>query len=61
MRGNGSFDHCATTREHDLGAEVIVTHFWCDLSIPVVRVNEVGFVEAVRVWSQVFSREILNR
>jgi hypothetical protein len=61
MRGNASFDHCATTREHDLGAEVIVTHFWRDLSITAVWVNEVGVVKVVRVWGQVVGREILNR
>jgi hypothetical protein len=30
-----SFDHCATTGEHDLGAEIIVTHCGRDLSITV--------------------------
>ena len=40
-RGNASFDHCATMREHDLGAEVIVTHFRSDLSIAVVGVDEI--------------------
>ena len=63
LRGNVSFDHCATTttREHDLVAEVIITHFWRDLSITVVRINEVGFVIVVKVWGQVFGREFLNR
>ena len=60
-RGNASFDHCATTREHDLGAEVIVTHFRSDLSIAVVVVDGVGFIIVVGVRGQVFGRKILNR
>ncbi len=48
------------TREHDLGAEVIVTHFWSDLSIAVVGVNGVGFIIVVGVRGQVFGREIQN-
>jgi len=38
-RGNASFDHCSATGKHDLGTEVIITHFWRDLSITVVRVK----------------------
>ena len=59
--GNASSDHCASTREHDLSTEVIVTHFWSDLSITVVRVDGNGVIIVVRVRGQVFGREILNR
>ncbi len=60
LRGNAAFHHCASTREHDLSTEVIVTHFWSDLSITVVRVNGIGVVIVVGVRGQVFGREILN-
>ena len=60
-RGNTSFDQCPATGKHYLGAEVIITHFWCDLSVTVVMVNGVAVVEVVGVRGQVFGREILNR
>ena len=60
-RSNASFDHCATTREHDLGAEVVVTHFRGDLSIAVVGVDGVDFIIVVGVRGQVFGGKILNR
>ncbi len=59
--GNASFDHCSAMVKHDLGAEVIITHFWRDLSVTVVRVNGVDVVKVVRVRGQVFGRKILNR
>ncbi len=46
---------------HYLGAEVIITHFWCDLSVTVVRVNGVAVIKMVRVRGPFFGREILNR
>ena len=47
-------DHCATMGKHDLSTEIIVTHFGHDLSITVIRVNEIGAVKVVRVvWCQV--------
>ena len=44
-------DHCATMGKHDLSTEIIVTHFGHDLSITVIRVNEIGAVKVVRVVS----------
>ncbi len=39
----------------------MITHFWRDLSVTVVRVNGVDVIKVVGVRGQVFGRKILNR
>ena len=59
--GDVSFDHGTTSWQHDLCSEIIVTHFGGDLSVPIVRVNDMGVVKIDGVRDQVFGLKVICR
>ncbi len=48
--GDVAFDHGTTSQQHDLCSEIIVTHFGGDLSIPIVRVNDMDVIKKAGSW-----------
>ena len=59
--GDVAFDHGTTSWQHDLSSEIIVAHFGGDLSVPIVRVNDMGVVKIDRVRGQVFCLKVICR
>ena len=53
------FDHGTTSWQHDLRSEIIVTHFRGDLSVPIVRVNDMGVIKIGGVGGQVFGLKVI--
>ena len=45
----------STTRCHNFGANIIVSHFWCDFKVAMVRVNAVS----ISIVMNIFRRQIL--
>ncbi len=58
---DAAFDHGTTSWQHDLRSEIIVTHFGGNLSVPIVRVNDMGVIKIGRVGGQVFGLKVICR